>query len=65
MCNVDDTLLWTTGHRESGAGQAKKCHDWDALRDWTEKRSASYFDVEPNMGILHNDNYHEGDGLIW
>jgi hypothetical protein len=63
MCNIDDTLLWTTGHRESGVGQTKKCHDWDALRDWAEERSASYFDVEPGLGITHLRNYHAGDGL--
>ncbi|KAF2648851.1 hypothetical protein K491DRAFT_708477 [Lophiostoma macrostomum CBS 122681] len=40
MCNVDDTLLWTS-----------------------EERSASYFDVEPGLGISHLGNYREGDGL--
>ncbi|CAI6304002.1 unnamed protein product [Periconia digitata] len=65
MCNIDDTPLWTTGHRESGVGQVKKCNDWDALRDWAEARSANYFDVEPGMGIRHLNNYHEGDGLTW
>lgn len=63
MCNVDDTLLYTTGNRESGAGQKKKCNDWDALRDWAEEHSAQYFDVEPGMGIRHLNNYHVGDGL--
>jgi hypothetical protein len=65
MCNVDDTLLWSTGMRDSGTGQAKRCNDWDALRDWAEARSAKYFDVEPEMGIKHNGNYHKGDGLDW
>jgi hypothetical protein len=63
MCNVDDTLLYTTGNRESGAGQKKKCNDWDALRDWAEEHSAQYFDIEPGMGIRHLNNYHASDGL--
>jgi hypothetical protein len=63
MCNIDDTLLWTSGHRDAGHGQSKMCHDWDALRDWAEERSASYFDVEPGLGISHLRNYHQGDGL--
>ncbi|KAF2439605.1 hypothetical protein P171DRAFT_490293 [Karstenula rhodostoma CBS 690.94] len=65
MCNVDDTILWTNGHRETGHGQDKKCNDWDALRDYTETLSANYFDVEPEKGIMHLDNYHAGDGLTW
>ncbi|OAG11632.1 uncharacterized protein CC84DRAFT_1080192, partial [Paraphaeosphaeria sporulosa] len=65
MCNVDDTILWTNGHRETGHGQEKKCNDWDALRDYAESKSANYFDVEPEKGIMHLDNYHEGDGLTW
>ena len=63
MCNVDDTILYTNGHRESGVGQTKKCQDWDALRDWTEARSAHYFDVEPEKGVRHLNNYYSGDGL--
>jgi hypothetical protein len=62
MCNIDDTLLNTTGHRDAGHGQTKMCNDWDALRDWAEERSASYFDVEPGLGHRF-DNYHAGDGL--
>ena len=63
MCNIDDTLLYTTGHRDAGVGQSKKCHDWDALRDWAEERTANYFDVDPEKGISHLNNYHAGDGL--
>lgn len=63
MCNIDDTLLSTTGHRDLGHGNMKKCHDWDALRDWAEERTANYFDVEPEFGIRHNNFYHKGDGL--
>ncbi|OAL01129.1 hypothetical protein IQ06DRAFT_248016 [Phaeosphaeriaceae sp. SRC1lsM3a] len=63
MCNIDDTLLKTWGHRDAGHDQEKKCHDWDRLRQWAEERSANYFDYEPGMGTHHLDNYHEGDGL--
>lgn len=66
MCNVDDTLLYTTGHRDAGIGQSKMCHDWDALRDWAEERSAEYYDFEPGTpGIEggHLGKYHAGDGL--
>jgi len=49
--------------RAIGPMQTKKCHNWDALRDWAEDRSASYFDVEPRRGIRHFNNYHGGDGL--
>ncbi|KAF1972739.1 hypothetical protein BU23DRAFT_554921 [Bimuria novae-zelandiae CBS 107.79] len=65
MCNIDDTILWTTGHRETGHGQEKKCNDWNALRDYAESESANYFDVEPEKGIMHLNNYHAGDGLTW
>jgi hypothetical protein len=65
MCNVDGTLLYTNGHRESGVGQVKKCHDWDRLRDWAEEHSADYFDVEPEKGVRHLRNSHAGDGLPW
>ncbi|KAL1610125.1 hypothetical protein SLS60_001790 [Paraconiothyrium brasiliense] len=65
MCNIDDTILWTNGHRETGHGQEKKCNDWDALRAYAESKSANYFDVEPEKGIMHLDNYHAGDGLTW
>jgi hypothetical protein len=63
MCNIDDTLLYTWGKRNSGHNQEKKCQDWDRLRDWAEEHSASYFDYEPGMGNGHVGNYHEGDGL--
>lgn len=63
MCNVDDTLLYILGNREIGTRQLKKCHNWDALRDWAEERSAAYFDAEPETGIPHWHNYHLGDGL--
>ncbi|KAH7410096.1 hypothetical protein DE146DRAFT_732918 [Phaeosphaeria sp. MPI-PUGE-AT-0046c] len=63
MCNIDDTLLHTWGHRDAGHDQEKKCHNWDRLREWAEVRSANYFDYEPGMGTHHLDNYHEGDGL--
>ena len=65
MCNVDDTILWTNGNRDVGHGQEKKCNDWDALRDFAESKSARFFDSEPEKGIRHLDNYHEGDGLMW
>jgi hypothetical protein len=63
MCNVDDTLLWSSGHRDVGRGQKKKCQNWDALRDWTEERSVGYLDAEPGPGVKHMINYHAGDGL--
>ena len=63
MCNIDDTLLYTRGNRDAGHNQGKFCHDRDRLRDWAEERTANYFDVEPGMGMMHLDNYHEGDGL--
>lgn len=63
MCNIDDTLLKTWGHRDAGHDQEKKCHDWDRLRQWAEDRTASYLDYEPGFGTHHLDNYHEGDGL--
>lgn len=63
MCNIDDTLLHTWGRRDAGLNQEKQCHDWDRLRQWTEDRSASYFDAEPGTGIDRLGNYHEGDGL--
>ena len=65
MCNIDDTILWTSGHRDTGHGQEKKCNDWDALRNYAESKSANYFDVEPEKGVLHLNNYHAGDGLTW
>ena len=45
--------------------QEKKCNDWDALREYAESKSADYFDVEPEKGVLHLNNYHAGDGLTW
>jgi hypothetical protein len=63
MCNIDDILLNTSGKRNTGHDQEKKCHDWDRLRDCAEEHSASYFYCEPGMGDRHVGNYHEGDGL--
>lgn len=68
MCNIDDSLLWTNGDHSTGTLQAKKCHDWDALREWAEDRAAGYFDYEDNAhtkgeGWKHLGNYHKGDGL--
>ncbi|KAJ4288470.1 hypothetical protein N0V90_011706 [Kalmusia sp. IMI 367209] len=57
MCNIDDTLMWTNGHREAGVGQEKKCGDWDALREWAEERSADYFDFERVAGKDQGDRW--------
>ena len=69
MCNPDDTLLRSTGHRDSGHGQHKKCQDWDALREWAEEHSAGYTDgwdmVEGfDNHLMWGSNY-GGDGLVW
>ena len=63
MCNPDDTLLNTTGHRDAGHHMMKKCQDWDALRDWAGERSAHYFDREPGSkeNLWFGDD--DGDGL--
>ncbi|KAF4637732.1 hypothetical protein G7Y89_g335 [Cudoniella acicularis] len=63
MCNPDDTLLYTTGHRDAGHGQKKICRDWDALRDWAESHNSGYFDTEPGSGVNNWGIYHKGDGL--
>jgi hypothetical protein len=63
MCNPDDTLLWTTGHRDAGHGQKKKCQDWDALRDWTAEHTISYFDYERGHIDKTILDFHPGDGL--
>lgn len=67
MCNPDDTLLYTTGNRDAGHNQKKKCKDWDNLRNWAEERTASYYDdfeYSPNSTANNLwDNYHYGDGL--
>jgi len=38
MCNPVDTLFRSTGHRDVGHGQHKKC------QDWAEEHSANYLD---------------------
>lgn len=68
MCNADDTLLWTNGDHSTGTHQAKKCVDWDALREWAEERAAGYYDYEDNEesereGKKHLGNAFRGDGL--
>ncbi|KAL5116625.1 hypothetical protein ACEQ8H_005503 [Pleosporales sp. CAS-2024a] len=63
MCNIDDTLLYSWGKRDSGHNQQKWCHDWDRLRDWAELRSWGYHDTEPGMGFAHAGEEWVGDGL--
>jgi len=64
MCNPDTTLLYSTGHRDTGHGQIKMCKDWDLLRDWAQERSACYVDSEPHSGIQRwGDCTKDGDGL--
>ena len=68
MCNADDTLLWTNGDHSTGTHQAKKCVDWDALREWAEERAAGYYDYEDNEesereGKKHVGTKFRGDGL--
>lgn len=46
MCAADDTLLYTTGHKDAGHGQLRMCRDWDALRAWATEHSACYADHE-------------------
>ena len=50
MCHADDTLLYTTGHRDAGVNQTRQCRDWDALREWATERTACYFDYEAPIG---------------
>ena len=56
MCMADDTLLYSTGHRDSGVNQTRMCRDWDALRQWATEHTACYRDSpwhsgEPRWGL--------------
>ena len=44
MCMADDTLLYSTGHRDTGVNQTRMCRDWDALRQWATEHTACYHD---------------------
>lgn len=44
MCQADDTLQSSTGHRDAGRNQVRMCRDWDALREWATERTACYHD---------------------
>ena len=50
MCNADDTLLYTTGHRDAGHHQPRQCRNWDALREWATRHTACYHDFEAKEG---------------
>lgn len=50
MCMADDTLLYTTGHRDAGVNQTRMCRDWDALRRWAAEHTACYHDSRPHSG---------------
>ena len=50
MCTADDTLLYTTGHRDAGTNQTRMCRNWDALNQWATEHTACYHDFVPRKG---------------
>ncbi|KAI8965298.1 hypothetical protein F5Y11DRAFT_313574 [Daldinia sp. FL1419] len=40
LCNADATLLYQKDGSGPGDGQARKCRNWPALRDWAKEHSA-------------------------
>jgi len=78
MCNFDDTLLYTTGHRDAGHNQKKWCRDWDSLSQWAgdKSRRTGYrdeWDMVPReeFGVgdiwmdVEGEEESEGDGMSW
>ncbi|KAL2036400.1 hypothetical protein N7G274_010879 [Stereocaulon virgatum] len=59
MCQADDTLLSTTGHRDAGMNQTRMCRDWDALRQWATEHTACYHDT---VGIHNDARFERCDG---
>ncbi|KAL8650359.1 MAG: hypothetical protein Q9210_003864 [Variospora velana] len=66
MCTAGDTPLYTWGGLTSADNQARKCRDWDRLRDWATEHSACVKDsavalpVEEYFGFCDDGV----DGLI-
>lgn len=50
MCMADETLHYSTGHRDTGVGQTRMCRDWDALRRWATEHTACYHDSASHSG---------------
>lgn len=64
MCTGGDTLLYTWGRNITGDGQARKCRNWSALRDWAAENTACYSDTPHDIPLLdhfgHCDNGTDG-----
>ena len=62
MCIADDTPLYTWGRSVAGDGQARRCRDWNILRDWATEHTACYLDHKNQEGgrFFHCDNGTDG-----
>ena len=64
MCQADDTLLSTCGHRDAGMNQTRLCRNWDTLRQWATDHTACYHDKEDPLGVTpsNDDRWEKCDG---